>query len=151
MENEQKESYTEVLTILNYIEKEYKEKVPVKLIDFFERNSSKDYKFDIELSIPLNKQKLKNRTLSLLAMLNLNYWCKTEKEKQELINLYSENERRYQKELCQKYNPNNIFKNNNQRSKIEEYIIENKVDLVEYNESIFNKCINKIKSIFHVK
>lgn len=30
-------------------------------------------------------------------------------------------------------------------------MIENKVDLVEYNESIFNKCINKIKSIFHVE
>ena len=53
MKNEQRESYTEVLTILNYMETEYQQKIPKKLIDFLKRNSAKDYKFDIDLAIPL--------------------------------------------------------------------------------------------------
>lgn len=94
MKNEQGESYTEVLTILNYMETEYQQKIPKKLIDFFKRNSAKDYKFDIDLAIPLKEQKLKDKTLSILAILNLNYWCENEVEKQELIKKYSENEKR---------------------------------------------------------
>jgi len=151
IKNEQRESYTEVLTILNYMETEYQEKIPKKLIDFFERNSAKDYKFDIDLAIPLKEQKLKAKTLSLLAMLNLNYWCKSDEEKQELIKHYSENEKRYQEELREKYNPDNILKKRNQENEIEENIIQNEVALVEYKESIFKRFINKIKSFFNIK
>ena len=150
MKNEQRESYTEVLTILNYMEIEYQEKIPKKLIEFFKRNSAKDYKFDIDLAIPLKEQKLKAKTLSLLAMLNLNYWCENEEEKQELMKKYSENEKKYQEELREKYNPDNIFKKRNQENKIEENIIQNEVALVEYKEPIFRRFINKIKSIFHI-
>lgn len=150
MKNEQRESYTEVLTILNYMETEYQEKIPKKLIDFFERNSAKDYKFDIDLDIPLKEQKLKAKTLSLLAMLNLNYWCNSDEEKQELIKHYSENEKKYQEELRKKYNPDNLFKNHNQENTIEEKVTENNVALVEYKESISKRFINRIKSIFHI-
>ena len=151
MKNEQRESYTEVLTILNYMETEYQQKIPKKLIDFFKRNSAKDYKFDIDLAIPLKEQKLKAKTLSLLAMLNLNYWCENEEEKQELMKKYSENERRYQEELREKYNPDNIFKNRNPEKSVEENIVKEEVALVEYKESIFRRFINKIKSIFKIK
>lgn len=150
MKKEQRESYTEVLTILNYMETEYQEKIPKKLIDFFERNSAKDYKFDIDLAIPLKEQKLKAKTLSLLAMLNLNYWCKSDEEKQELIKHYSENEKKYQEELREKYNPDNIFKKHNQEKSVEENIVKEELAMVEYKESIWKKFINKIKSIFHI-
>lgn len=150
MKNEQGESYVEVLTILGYMETEYQEKIPKKLIDFFERNSAKNYKFDIDLAIPLKEQKLKAKTLSLLAMLNLNYWCKSNEEKQELIKRYSENEKKYQEELRKRYNPDNIFKKQQEKSNIEENVIQNEVALIEYKESIFRRLINKIKSIFHM-
>lgn len=150
MKNEQGESYVEVLTILGYMETEYQEKIPKKLIDFFERNSAKDYKFDIDLEIPLKEQKLKAKTLSLLAMLNLNYWCKSNEEKQELIKRYSENEKKYQEELRKRYNPDNIFKKQQEKNNIEENVIQNEVSLIEYKESIFRRLINKIKSIFHM-
>ena len=146
MRNEQAESYAEILTILSYMETEYKKKIPKKLTDFFERNSAKDYELDIDLAIPLKDQKLKNKTLSLLAMLNLNYWCENEEEKQELIKKYSENEKRYQEELREKYNPDNIFKKRNQEKSVEENIEKEEVAIVEYKESIFKKIINKIKS-----
>ena len=39
MNSEQMKAYTELLTIINYMEAKYKEKIPKKLIEFFERNS----------------------------------------------------------------------------------------------------------------
>ncbi len=81
-------------------------------------------------------------------MLNLNYWCESEEHKKELISRYNDNEQKYQQELREKYNPDNIFKNNDKKNSIQEEIIENEVALVEYKESIFKKIINKIKSIF---
>lgn len=150
MRNEQGESYAEILTILSHMEMKYQDKIPKKLIDFFERNSAKDYKFDIDLAIPLKEQKLKAKTLSLLAMLNLNYWCESDEEKQELMKHYSENEKKYQEELREKYNPDNILKKRNQENEIKENIIQNEVTLVEYKESIFRRLISKIKNIFHI-
>jgi len=151
MKNETMETYSEILAILNCMEKEYQEKIPQKLISFFERNSSKDYEFHIDADIPLKEQKLKDKTVSLLAILNLNYWCETEEEKRELIKHYSENEKKYQEELREKYNPDNIFKKHNQENKIEENNIKNESVLVEYKEPIFRRFINKIKNIFHIK
>lgn len=44
-------------------------------------------------------------------MLNLQYWCKDENEKERLKSVYAENKRKYQDELREKYNPDNLFKN----------------------------------------
>ena len=79
-----------------------------------------------------------------------NYWCKDDKEKENLARMFKENEDRYQKYLREKYNPDNIFKNRNQENKKEENIIQNEIALVEYKESIFTRFINKLKNIFHI-
>jgi len=64
--------------------------------------------------------------------------------------LFRENELKYQQDLREKYNPDNIFKKRTQESVIEEKNIEKEFALVEYKESIFKKLINKIKNIFHI-
>ena len=130
------------------MEPEYKEKIPKKLMKLFEENSAEDYEFHLDLTRPLQEQELNSKTLALLAMLNLNYWCETEEEKQELIKHYTENERKYQEELRKKYNTDNIFQKNNKENKQEE-TTEEQVSLVEHRESVIRKLINKIKSIFH--
>ena len=73
----------------------------------------------------------------------MNYWCENENEKNELKQIFKNNEDNYQNELREKYNPDNIFKKH-----IQENIVKNEVSLVEYKESIFKRLINKIKSIF---
>ena len=148
MKNEEKIAYKQVITILDNMEPEYKEKIPKKLVKLFEENSAEDYEFHLDLTRPLKEQELNSKTLALLAMLNLNYWCETEEEKQELIKHYTENERKYQEELRKKYNTDNIFQKNNSENKQEE-ITEEQVALVEHRESVIRKLINKIKSIFH--
>lgn len=148
MKSEEKIAYKQLITILNNMEPEYKEKIPKKLMKLFEENSAEDYEFHLDLTRPLQEQELNSKTLALLAMLNLNYWCETEEEKQELIKHYTENERKYQEELRKKYNTDNIFQKNNKENK-QEKTTEEQVALVEHKESVIRKLINKIKSIFH--
>ena len=40
----------------------------------------------------------------------IQYWYKDESKKQKLLEVLDENERKYQEELREKYNPDNIFK-----------------------------------------
>lgn len=148
MKSEEKIAYKQLITILNNMEPEYKEKIPKKLVKLFEENSAENYEFHLDLTRPLQEQELNSKTLALLAMLNLNYWCETEEEKQELIKHYTENERKYQEKLRKKYNTDNIFQKNNRESK-QEKTTEEQVALVEHKESVIRKLINKIKSIFH--
>ena len=75
----------------------------------------------------------------------MNYWCDNEKEKLELKQILKNNEDRYQQELRNKYNPEDIFKKNKQ-----ENIVENQVSMIEYKEPLFKRFISKIKSIFHM-
>lgn len=49
----------------------------------------------------------------------------------------------------EKYNPDNLFKNNRKQVKqVETKVNTDNVSLVEYKENIFTKILNKIKNIF---
>lgn len=110
MTNEYAKAYSEVLLILEHMDKKYQEKIPSKLLDYFKRSYDSNYQTNIDFNLPLKQNKLNKYTLPILAMLLINYWCETPEEKQELVNLYFENEKRYQEELNQKYNPDLLFK-----------------------------------------
>lgn len=150
MTRERMEAYVEVIEILKHMDEKCVKKIPKKLNEFFERNCAKDYTFTLDINKPLIEQNLKTKTITILGMLNLNYWCESEEEKKKLIEKYYEKEKIYQEELRKRYNPDTIFrKQNEQKDKIDDNTIENEVSLVEYKESIFMKIINKIKKIFH--
>lgn len=141
-------AYAEIIEILNNIEEKYKEKLPNKLIDFFKENSAKNYEEHILKNISLNEQKLQKETIDILAMLTLNYWCNSEEEKAELMSMYSDNELKYQEELREKYNPDNLFKN---KTRIQENIQENveeKQLVVIDDKPWYKKIFEKIKNMF---
>ncbi len=142
-------AYSEVCTILNMLEDEYKERVPKNVIDFFEEERDKEYNPIIDVNIPLEKQNLRRKTIVLLAILNLNYWCDSEEEKQEILDSFAKNEelkRLKEKELTENYNINNLF------NKIENTENKTEVSLIEYKEQNFiQKIISKIKSLFRRK
>lgn len=142
-------AYSEVCTILNMLEDEYKERVPKNVMDFFEEERDKEYNPIIDVNIPLEKQNLKRKTLVLLAILNLNYWCDSEEEKQEILDSFAKNEelkRLKEKELTENYNINNLF------NKIENTENKTEVSLIEYKKQNFiQKIISKIKSLFRRK
>ena len=150
MKNDLYKAYAEVDEILPFMEDVYIDKIPKKLRELFKNERLEDYKPNIDPQIPLDEQKLQKKTFSILAMLNLNYWCEDEKEKQDLIAIYAENDRK-KEELREKYNLDNLFKKKETEQKIEEpqkNTAENTV-LVEYKEEkFFKKLIKKIMNFF---
>ena len=120
-------AYSEVDEILNNLEDEYVEKIPMKIRQFFKETKNKEYKPIIRIDVPLEEQNLKRETIILLAILNLNYWCESEEEKQELLNSFSKNEElkeQERKELEERYNPDNLFKKRKNETKKLSVIIE---------------------------
>lgn len=103
---EQREAYSEVLEVLRHMEKKYVEKIPKTIIMFFYDNCSLDYEFRMTKSI--GEEKLKPKTLDLLALLNFNYWAKN-KSKEELIMDYAIINPTTQKQLNAQLEKENIF------------------------------------------
>jgi len=154
MNKERREAYVEVVEILKHMDKRDVAKVPLELREFFERNASKEYKFNIDVSIPLEEHKLKENTINILAMLNLNYWCENEKHKQELLMKYKENELRYEQELRSKYNTDNLF---NKERKIKViYPLEKdnmplKYEEIKWYKKVYNIIVKFTKRLFNKK
>ena len=147
MEQNIRKAYSEVCEILNMLEEEYASRVPEKIRSFFEEERDTEYKPTINANIPLEQQNLNRETMVVLAMLNLNYWCDSEEEKQELLNIFAENEKikkQKQRELEEKYNPDNLFK-----KKEEKQETNNELSMIEYKEQTFiQKVLSKIKNFF---
>ena len=86
-----------------------------------------------------------DKTYTIIAYLYLKYICESEEEKNRLKNIYIHNELVYQKELGEKYNPDDLFKN----SKKSEEEREEKNELTDVKEeSFFKKIINRIRNLF---
>ena len=146
MENDLYKAYAEVDKILSFIEFRYIEKIPKKMRDMFKNEKLKGYEPNIDRNTPLEEQKLERKTLAILAMLNLNYWCENEEEKKELLMAYSNNDKKRNEEIREQYNPDNIFKT---KEKEVEKIAEEITAIVEYKkENFIKKLLNKIKRLF---
>lgn len=148
MDTKTKEIYSEVYGILNMLGKNYIEKLPSNLYKMIKQEKINEYNPQYDSSIALEQQNIKKESLSMIALFHLNYWCDSQDEKNKLKELFENNEIKYQTELREKYNPDNLFKNR-QKSVQNDYAKKNTMAMVEYKESIFRKIINKIKGIFH--
>lgn len=135
-------AYAELDEILSLMSSEYIDKIPLKFRDFLSREKDTNYIKKIDVNKPLEEQNLQRKTLVLLAVLRLNYWCENEKEKQEFLNELNNNE----KEQLERFNTDNLFSNNQKETKTEDS------QLIEYKEkNVIQKMIEKIKNIFRRK
>ena len=152
MIQERREAYTEVLEVLKHMDKKYILKIPKELREFFERNASKEYEFHINSKIPFEELELKEITINLLAMLNINYWCEDEVHKKELIKKYYQNDLKREEELNFKYNTENLFKRERKIiPRVEEEYVENmpiQQDEDKWYHKIYNKILEFIDKIF---
>ncbi len=143
---EYKQSLKELNTILDFMNNEYIEKLPKKLLRFIKENMDISYEDNINQDTPIDKQNLKKDTKILLSLIYRNYWC-DEDEKKKLMEEDANKKREYEKEIYEKYNPDNIF--NNKNKVIEDIKInEDEKQLLVPKETLFKKLINKIKSFF---
>ena len=136
-------AYSEVDEILNLLEDKYKNKIPEKIRNFFKEEKDPNYRVSIDIDRPLIEQNLQRDTFVFLAILYLNYWCESDEEKQKYINELAENEKE-KKELEEKYNPDNLFKNRI-NSKSEKGLHEENLQIIEYKKPNFiQRLLEKI-------
>lgn len=84
---ERREVYSEVLEVLRHMSKIYTEKIPKKIIMFFYDNCSLDY--DFRMTKEIGEENLRQETLEILAVLDLNYWSDKKASKEELVMNYA--------------------------------------------------------------
>ena len=140
-----RKAYSEIDEFLGLLSDEQRSKIPQKLREFFREEKDENYLKGISPTEPIKNQNLKEETLGIIALLNLQYWCEDENEKQRLKEIYAKNEKVYQEMLQVAFNPDDIFKKKTQP--IENEQVEN-TQMVVYKESFIKKFISKIKNIF---
>lgn len=150
MKSNYPKAYTEILEIMKYLPKEEFARIPQEKIGFYKENCDKDYKFVFDISKSFEEQNILKETNALIVLLFRNYFA-TEEQKKKLDKLLIQNEEEHQKELREKYNSDNIFKQSNKEIVEQQEQIVEPVAMIEYKENIFKRIINKIKSIFGIK
>lgn len=144
-----KEIYSEVYQVLNLLGNEYIDKLPTSLINMLKEKREINYNPQYTDDIPLNEQNIKKETISIIVLLYLNYWCKDDNEISEVKNILKENENKYQEELREKYNPDNIFSNQHRNSSIDNAQNNQELALIERkNIKWYKKIWKTIKNFF---
>lgn len=141
-----RKAYTEVDNFIELLDEYHKNKIPKKLREFFKNEKEEKYIKNIYRNIPIKEQNLLQETLSIIAFLNLQYWCDDEEEKKRLRKIYTENEKTSMKQMRIKYDINNIFKE--RRKEVIEEENKDNVAMIRYKDSLIQRIINKIKKIF---
>ena len=140
-----REAYAEVDNFIECLDSYDKNKVPESIRKYFKKEKSKNYNKIIDVNQPIKDQNLKDETLAIIAMLNLKYWCDDEEEKKRLMTIYSENEKKYQNELKEKYDIEKIFEERNNK-KIENHQEKNVLEIKK--DSLWDKLKNMILKMF---
>ena len=142
MENNLKKAYSEIYEILNLMEEEYVNKVPQKLRDLFKMEKEDNFSVNINIDKPLENQNLQKDTLTILAILYINYWVESDEEKQELIKLFRDVDKRNE----EFYSTENLFKKQEKKANLNENTTN--LQLIVQKNNFFIKIINKIKNLF---
>lgn len=146
-----RQAYSEIDEFLGLLSEEQRNEIPKKLRDFFKEEKDIEYIKNIDKDIPIKDQNLKEETLAIIALLNLQYWCKDEEEKKRLQEIYAQNEKEYQDMLYEKYNPNDIFKKKDETTIENKNEIKENMQIIEYKEPMFRRIINKILNFLHLR
>lgn len=150
MNLEYSEAIGEVLLVLKHTEKSLVDKIPKKLIEFFERNAVSKSDFNIDINTELEQIDLKPKSKALIGMIYRNYWCNAE-ERKAYDKILRQNEERFQEEAREKYNPDDIFKPKTEQINTAQDAEKEEVNIVPYKESIFSKIVKKIKDLLSKK
>ncbi len=145
-----RQAYSEIYEFLGLLSDEQRDKIPQKLRGFFKEERDTNYIKGINPTEPIKNQNLKEETLGIIALLNLQYWCEDENEKQRLKEVYAKNEKVYQEMLQVAFNPDDIFKKRTANVEKVQEQSEN-TQLVEYKEPIIKRVFNKILKLLHLK
>lgn len=135
-----KDVYSEVYSVLNLLGDYFIEKIPVDTYKMIKEKRNKDYNPIYNLNISLDKQKISRRSLSVIALFDVNYWSGIER-KSILKEMFKQNGIQRQKELSEKYKIEDMFKPIGSENKNTSEEIT-----VKEEKNIFYKMLDKIKN-----
>lgn len=144
-------SYKELYVLLHYVPERYLEKLPVKIIKFFEKNMDPNYDYQVDPNLSYNDNPKSHLTSIILGNLFRDYWANPS-QREYILKKERQDREEHQRTLKQIYNPDGIFQNN--RDLKSEFIDIEIPELMPTNapsygkQSIFTKFINMIKDIF---
>lgn len=148
MTNSYAKAYTEVLEILSHFSEEEYYKIPQEKINFYKSNMEKNYEYSIDPNIDLSKQHISKEANAILISIFRDYFA-NDRQRQILNNLLSQNQEKHEKIKKEKYNPDNIFINNNRNVTIDNTKNKQELALVEINYmKWYTKVWRLIKDFF---
>lgn len=161
--NIDKRAYSELYAILQMLGKEYIDRIPRKIYKVIESRKDDTYNPVYNDMEEVLEGRVKRKTVSMLALLDYNYFSTTETDRMYMRYILEENENRYSKEKkeykivdideAQKKVDDNIKEV--EQINNENYNNINKNEIIEYKESgikkLFNNIILKIREIFRIK
>ena len=143
MDEKFKKSFSEVYEILKIMPDSILNKIPTKLQNIIENERDKNYK--VVIKEPLEIENFQYETIVFLGMLYRDFLC-NEDEKKELKENDIELAKKYDQELSEKYNTDNLF---NRRKKENFTENENKnLPIKAEEKKWFQKLFNLVKGIF---
>ena len=161
--NIDKRAYSELYAILQMLGKEYIDKIPEKIYKTIEKRKDAAYNPVYNDMEEVLEGRVKRKTVSMLALLDYNYFSTTETDRMYMRYILEENENKYKKDK-EEYK---IVDIDEDQKKVDDNIKEieqinndnynniNKNEMIEYKESgikkLFNNIIVKIKEIFRIK
>lgn len=154
--NIDKKAYSELYAILQMLGKEYIDKIPEKIYKTIEKRKDDTYNPIFKDMEEVLEGRVKRKTVSILALLDYNYFSTSETDRMYMRYILEENESKYAKEkkeyrivATNKENVNSI----SDMKDLNILITRNK--MIEYKESgirkIFKNIILRIREIFRIK
>ncbi len=143
-------AYSEVLEILKYISKEDYEKIPNSKIELFETNHNKKYIFKYNPNKTLDEQNVSKTAKAIIAILFRDYWA-TEIQKEKIITKQNYDRKQLEEKKKERYNSDNLFKNNEKKINLDGTKQEQKLALIEINNIKWYKKVWKFITRFFSK
>lgn len=136
-------AYAEVYKILQLLNEEEYNKIPLEIIETIASNKNEEYKYELDEELELKEQNMLLETKAILFNLFRDYLA-TPEQKAKIIKMQNEERQKNELEKQQNYNVN-VFENNTKRPQQFE---KESTELIEYKENILKKILKKIKNLF---
>lgn len=154
--NIDKKAYSELYAILQMLGKEYIDKIPEKIYKTIEKRKDAAYNPVYNDMEEVLEGRVKRKTVSILALLDYNYFSTSETDRMYMKYILEENESKYTKEKKEYRIVATNKENVNSISDMKDLNIGlNRNEMIEYKESgikkIFKNIILRIREIFRIK
>ena len=140
MKEESRIAYAEVYSFIDSLPAEEYKRIPKDVVDYINWHRDYNYEFKYDPEKTVDEQNISKEAAAMIIKLYSDYFADEDKKKDINKSIY-QNEQRKSKDAMKNYNPDDLFKNDNNNQE-ENSMVETK------NQSFFMKLLNRIKNIF---